>query len=655
MRDEPHNPGVGASGEADLPDMAEAAFESNSAVMLLVDPGPGTIIHANEAASNYSGRSRHEMRGMPTHEFVGMAPEELASLLAEVMAGRRTSFEYEHRLPDGELRRATVLCAPVRSGQRVLVSLVLMDCPERPRIEAALRASEERFRLLVETSTDVIWTVDEAMRFTYVSPAVMRLRGLTPEEAMRESLEEAVCPEFLPPVADSLHGRSEHGDRGETSHVGRWEIQQPHKDGSRVWVELITRELYDENGRRSGVLGISRDITRRKNAERQLLDYQGRLEAQNRELRRFKVAFEQSGNTIVITDPEGTILYANPRFEATTGYTLEEAKGQNPRILKSGELDDAAYRALWETISSGRIWRGEFHNRRKDGSLYWEAATIAPVVDEEGRITNYIAIKEDITVRKEAQESLRKYAVELESQNAELDAFAHTVAHDLKGPVGALVGFSELLADSPEMREEERSGMLNHINQTGWQMTRIIDALLLLSATRRKKVEIAPLDMGRIIAGVRHRLDNMVQQHGADIVEPESWPRALGYGPWVEEVWVNYLSNAVKYGGRPPRIELGAEATAEGTVRFWVRDNGAGLSPAEQSRLFLPFTRLHQVSVEGHGLGLSIVCRIVERLGGETGVESGVGEGSLFFFTLPQAAEVIPGLPPGPDRLDAVP
>jgi two-component system sensor histidine kinase/response regulator len=122
------------------------------------------------------------------------------------------------------------------------------------------------------------------------------------------------------------------------------------------------------------------------------------------------------------------------------------------------------------------------------------------------------------------------------------------------------------------------------------------------------------------------------------LLDVSKWPVALGYAPWVEEVWINYLSNAFRYGGRPPRLELGAEAQPDGRVRFWVRDNGAGLTPEDQARLFTPFTRLDQVQVKGHGLGLSIVRRIVEKLGGQVGVESQIGQGSTFSFTLPGVA-----------------
>jgi two-component system sensor histidine kinase/response regulator len=163
---------------------------------------------------------------------------------------------------------------------------------------------------------------------------------------------------------------------------------------------------------------------------------------------------------------------------------------------------------------------------------------------------------------------------------------------------------------------------------------------------------MGPLDMASIVAEAQQRLAHMIEGHQAEIVLSDTWPAATGYGPWVEEVWVNYLSNAIKYGGRPPRVELGfvvsacpdrsprappngATAQPDGMVCFWVRDNGPGLTSEEQARLFTPFTRLDQVRAKGHGLGLSIVRRIVEKLGGQVGVESEVGRGSVFTFTLP--------------------
>jgi PAS domain S-box-containing protein len=151
-------------------------------------------------------------------------------------------------------------------------------------------------------------------------------------------------------------------------------------------------------------------IVERKRTEAQLQAYQRLLETQNLELRKLFLAIEQSGNTVVITDTQGAIQHADPAFEQTTGYLVSEAQGVNPRILKSGRQDEAFYRNLWQTISSGQVWRGEFLNRCKDGSLYWETATIAPVQDDAGQIINYIAIKEDITERKQMETNLERLA-----------------------------------------------------------------------------------------------------------------------------------------------------------------------------------------------------------------------------------------------------
>jgi signal transduction histidine kinase len=167
-------------------------------------------------------------------------------------------------------------------------------------------------------------------------------------------------------------------------------------------------------------------------------------------------------------------------------------------------------------------------------------------------------------------------------------------------------------------------------------MGSIVDELLLLSTVRQMEdVERKPLDMHAIVTEALRRLKGLRDEHQAEITLPDAWPTALGYGPWVEEVWVNYLSNAIKYGGDPPRAELGATVEADTQVRFWLRDNGAGIRPEDQQRLFTPFTRLDQAQAKGQGLGLSIVRRIVEKLGGRVGVRSEFGSGSEFYFTLP--------------------
>lgn len=264
-----------------------------------------------------------------------------------------------------------------------------------------------------------------------------------------------------------------------------------------------------------------------------------------------------------------------------------------------------------------------------------EVAVLLAVGIRQARL--YERAQREIAERKQAEAALRQRTLELEARNAELDAFAHTVAHDLKNPLTSLIGFSDLTEEHfTEMPEKTVRDNLQFIGQSGRKIGNIIDELLLLSSVREvEEIETQTLDMTRLVAEAQERLSYMIEEHQAEIILPDRWPVAQGHGPWIEEVWANYLSNAIKYGGRPPHIELGATPQQDGFVRFWVRDNGAGLSPEQQARLFAPFERLGQVRVQGHGLGLSIVLRIVNKHGGQVGVESEVGRGSVFFFTLP--------------------
>ena len=233
-------------------------------------------------------------------------------------------------------------------------------------------------------------------------------------------------------------------------------------------------------------------------------------------------------------------------------------------------------------------------------------------------------------------EELRRQNCELQERIEELEAFAQTVAHDLKGSLGTLKGFATVLReDKGKLSAEQREVCLDYLVRTAHKLNSVVDELLLLAEIRKIDVVMEPLSMARIVAEAQERLDPMIKTHQVEIVLPAEWPLVKGHGSWVEEVWLNYLSNAIKFGGRPPRVELGADLQSDGVVRFWVRDNGRGLTPDEQARLFKPFTRLETMPADGHGLGLSVVQRIVNKLGGQVGIESIPGQGSTFSFTLP--------------------
>jgi len=258
-----------------------------------------------------------------------------------------------------------------------------------------------------------------------------------------------------------------------------------------------------------------------------------------------------------------------------------------------------------------------------------------------------IALQQEIDERRQAEQALRLANEQLSNEVKEreklisdLDAFSHMVAHDLKNPLTAITGYSTLLASLLQDSGNKKAlKYLEIMTQTSFRMSRIIDEMLLLASVREQPIETRPLRMGEIVDEVLARLDHMLVDDKVEVVLPTVWPVAVGYGPWVQEIWANYITNAIKYGGRPPVIKLGANHAEGGKIRYWVQDNGAGLSPEQQQRLFTSFTRLDERRGPGYGLGLSIVQRILERLGGEAGVESsGIsGEGCKFTFTLPSA------------------
>jgi two-component system, sensor histidine kinase and response regulator len=223
----------------------------------------------------------------------------------------------------------------------------------------------------------------------------------------------------------------------------------------------------------------------------------------------------------------------------------------------------------------------------------------------------------------------------LQEQNEALNAFAYTVAHDLQTSLAVLIGLSDALAeDHSALSEAEIQRHLVSIARQGEKMSSIIREILLLASMRKEEVVTEPLDMAPIVEAALQRLEYIIQESQAEILRPDKYPQALGYGPWVEEVWLNCLSNAIKYGGRPPCVEIGSTTQNNGYVKFWVRDNGSGLTLAEQALFFKSDQHQTRRRIKGHGLGLAIVQQIIRKLDGQVAVESDKSKGSVFSFSL---------------------
>jgi PAS domain S-box-containing protein len=250
----------------------------------------------------------------------------------------------------------------------------------------AVQASEARMRAITDSAQDAILMMDPEGRASYWNPAAERILGYTSAEALGQKLHELIAPaRFHPAYQDAFPAFQL---TGQGAAIGKTlDLEARRKDGQEISVQLSLSALQINGGWHA--VGILRDTTDRKQVEEKL--------------QQLSRAVEQSPASIVITDSAGNIEYANPKCVEVTGYALAEILGKNPRVLKSGEKSPEAYRELWETIAAGKEWRGEFHNKKKNGRLYWESASISPIRDLAGRITHYVAVKEDITERKQAE------------------------------------------------------------------------------------------------------------------------------------------------------------------------------------------------------------------------------------------------------------
>lgn len=326
------------------------------------------------------------------------------------------------------------------------------------------------------------------------------------------------------------------------------------------------------------------------------------------------LVFKNTKSGIIIINERGTILDVNPSAERI--FSVEE-KGMAGNNVLDYLVD---FSDVYEHLLVDQDYRAEIKFEKND--TYFELIT-ASLIDYKKRILGKILVFYDITERNQAL--------------YDLDAYARTVAHDLKTPMNSVLGFIQLLKEI-NLQDNNQKIYSQYIYDGVSKMKDIIEGLLLLARVRNKDdIDTTPIETGKIIKIVLYRLESLIKQTKGIIKKADNWPTATGYPIWVEEIWVNYISNALKYGGDPPIVEIGA-TELEDSIQFWVKDNGKGLKKHETNNLFKEFSQLEsrKNNTQGHGLGLSIVKRITTKLGGTVGVESKIGKGSTFYFTLPK-------------------
>jgi PAS domain S-box-containing protein len=400
---------------------------------------------------------------------------------------------------------------------------------------------------------------------------------------------------------------------------------QPLKSRKICWVHGIGELEFDEAGKPIRMIGTIQDITYRVNAEEKL--------------RILTRAIDQSPDSIVITNIRAEIEYVNPVIEKLSGYTREELIGKNPRIFSSGNKSKEEYNELWKTITSGKSWQGEFQNKRKNGELYWESATISPVFNNEGKITHYLAIREDITQQKKLNQDLIEAKDRAEESDRLKSSFLANMSHEIRTPMNSIMGFASLLP------EEESKDLLSKyaqiIVQNSEQLVSLIDGIVMYSKLQTHLFSFRPtlFNVQKLIEDIHQSFNLPIFQENVklviDLTLSENVSIFSDYDK-LRQIITNLVSNAFKYTIRG-EIMVGCSLN-ERWVNFYVKDTGIGIPEKDIEHVFDRFFRgsnIDQSNSRGTGLGLCIVKELVEMIKGEIHVESELGNGTIFFFSIP--------------------
>ncbi|MGD8889136.1 MAG: response regulator [Desulfobacterales bacterium] len=505
------------------------------------------------------------------------------------------------------------------------------------KIESQMRSLKLVQYAVDSSSVATYWINPEAL-ITYVNESACRSLGYSKDELVKLPVAE-IDPRW------PVEHWPERFEKIKSEGSLNFESIHRRKDGSTFPVEVTaTFFMFNET---EYIFAFVADISHRKQAEEEIKklneDLEKRVEERTAELKKLSETVEQSPVTVVITDKNGTIEYVNPTFCKITGYSAKEAIGQNPRILKSGDNPESFYKDLWDTILSGRTWRGELLNRKKNDEEFWESASISPIKNDDGEITHFVAVKEDITAKKQMEAELIQSKRAADEANKAKSDFVANMSHEIRTPMNAVIGMTHL-ALKTKLTPKQRD-YLNKIESSANSLLGIINDILDFS-----KIEAGKLDIESVEFNLDNVLDNLANLITVKAREKEDLeilfatsrkvPRSLVGDPLrLGQILINLANNAVKFtefGEILISTELVNHNEGQVTLNFSVSDTGIGLTEDQIDNLFEAFCQADTSTTRkfgGTGLGLTISKRLVEMMGGKIWVESQPGRGSTFSFT----------------------
>jgi PAS domain S-box-containing protein len=507
---------------------------------------------------------------------------------------------------------------------------VSKDVTELKGAEEALDRERLLLRILIDLLPEVLYVKDLDSRFLVANETLAKHFGKdNPSQVLGLS-----DTDFFPPaMAAEFRAEEEKVLTGKSLIDHEQQVDFP--DGRKCTLLTTKVPFRDSQEKIRGLVGIGRDITERKQAE----------EANAR----LATAVKQAAEAIVITDSKGTILYVNPAFEKVTGYATSEAIGQNPRILKSGKHDDTFYGQMWDVLSQGKVWSGRITNKKKNGSLYEEEMSISPVFDSAGKITNYVAVKRDVTQEVALETQLRQ------SQKMEIiGQLAGGVAHDFNNILTVIQGNASLLLLNPDTNVAEKMEFTQQIVNAAERAASLTRQLLMFG--RKQVMQPAYMSLNEVVAQMTKMLRRVLGEHiSLQSNYAANLPFIHGDIGMIEQILMNLVVNArdaMPAGGRltittgvktVDKEEAAQNSGASPGLHVWlaVSDTGTGIAPEVLPRIFEPFFTTKEVG-KGTGLGLATVYGIVQQHHGWITVTSEISKGTTFRIYFPAAAKVRP-------------
>lgn len=469
---------------------------------------------------------------------------------------------------------------------------------------------------------------------TYLNPAAESIFGYSSSEALGQNLHKLIVPIRYHNAHYAAFPKFQ--QTGQGAAIGKLlDMEARRKDGTEIPIQLSLSATYINNSWYS--VGIIRDLTERKLMEEEKRNIDDKI-------RTLSLAITQSPVTTVITDLAGNIEYVNPKFTEVTGYTEEEAIGQNTRILNAGNKPTSEYKELWSNIMSGQNWHGIFLNKKKNGELFWESAVISPVKDAEGTITHFLAVKEDITERIKSEQELKLKNEELVKLNAEKNKFFSIISHDLRGPLGGFMGLTEMLTeDSQDFTEDEKKEAISALTDLAHNTFKLLENLLEWAQMDRGVLTFNPekIDLKTAITECVKIAAESARVKDIEIVSVlADEPEVFADNNMLHTVIRNLLSNAIKFTPVGGKVTVSAATAENKLIVISVKDTGIGMNDEMRNNIFRIDVKTKRPGTQGEpstGLGLLLCKEFIERHGGKIRVESEVGKGSTFSFTLPAA------------------